>query len=727
MAPPGLAPSKFAGVSLSQRSLVKSRGDLLLQRSSILVPGQTIWKTDEARRVAVLNDAAEYFAALREVLLRAARQVYILGWDIHSETDLVGPSGRVDDGLPVRLGSFLNALVQLKPALRINILIWDFAALYAAEREWNSAEKFTTNSNGQIRFCLDPCLPLGSAQHQKIVVVDNAIAFVGGLDLTIRRWDTSEHRLDHPLRRDPEGKPYPPFHDVQCMVEGPAAAALGEIATARWTAAGCTSESFVPSERDHWPAAVPAQAQAITAGIARTQPKTEICEEIDEVAQLFEASINAARHFIYIENQFTSATDIAQSLARRMVDVPSLRVLIVTPKAHSSWFESQAMQGGRGGFIDPFIAAGVIDRLRVLYPSVSDANTSSAVMVHSKVMIVDDCFLRVGSANINNRSMGADTECDLAFEASSELHRDFISGLRRRLIGHFCGLDEATIAINEVDLFGLIDRHAASGASRALLPIDFEHTPALTDVVQPIADPRHPLNLHRAARQMWNRRTVIAAAGTAVALAGLALAWRTTSLSHYTDPGYVSSLIAQYAQSTFAPLYAVVLFVLGGLVVFPVVVLIAATAAALGPWIGALSATAGVLLSSLLLLMIGRLLGHKRLQGVLGTRALRIQNRIVGRGVVAVAMIRMVPVAPFTLVNVLAGSSQLRLSDFLIGTLLGMAPGIVTMALLGAQIADFARNASWSNVLPLAVTIVLWIMVCLAVQFLVTWITGRGK
>ena len=151
------------------------------------------------------------------------------------------------------------------------------------------------------------------------------------------------------------------------------------------------------------------------------------------------------------------------------------------------------------------------------------------------------------------------------------------------------------------------------------------------------------------------------------------------------------------------------------------------TAAALGPWIGALSATAGVLLSSLLLFMIGRLLGHKRLQAVLGTRALRVQHRIVGRGVVAVAMIRMVPIAPFTLVNVLAGASELRLSDFLIGTLLGMAPGIVTMALLCAQIADFARHASWSNALPLALTIVLWITVCLAVQFVVTWITGRRK
>ena len=102
--------------------------------------------------------------------------------------------------------------------------------------------------------------------------------------------------------------------------------------------------------------------------------------------------------------------------------MPALRVLIVTPKAHSSWLESQAMQGGRGGFIDPFVAAGVADRVRILYPSVEDAEQSAAVMVHSKVMIVDDGFLRVGSANLNNRSMGADTECDLAFEATADEH-----------------------------------------------------------------------------------------------------------------------------------------------------------------------------------------------------------------------------------------------------------------------------------------------------------------
>ena len=658
-------------------------------------------------------------------MLLAERQVHILGWDIHSETPLAGPSGRVDDGLPVALGPFLTGLLEAKPDLRINILIWDFVALYAAEREWNSADKFMAAGNGRIRFCLDSSLPLGSSQHQKIVVIDNAVAFSGGLDLTIRRWDTSEHLAEHPLRRDPDGKPYPPFHDVQCMVEGEAAAALGEIAMARWAAAGCTVEDCKPVEGDRWPASVPVGARQIQAAIARTELSTADGGGADEVARLFEASINAASRFIYIENQFTSATEIAEMLARRMADVPALRVLIVTPRAHSSWLESQAMQGGRGGFMNPFVAAGVADRLRIFYPAVGDGEASAAVMIHSKVMIVDDGFLRVGSANLNNRSMGADTECDLAFEADSDAHFEFIRGQRRQLIGHFCGVDEDTIADNEDDLLGFLDRHAAAGTGRALLPIDCESAGAMTGIIQPLADPKRPLNLQRTARRMWTPRTVLAVAGTVAALTGLALAWQTTSLRDFADIGYVASVISGYSQSSLAPLFAVMAFVLGGLVVFPVVVLIAATAAALGPWIGAVSATVGVLASSLLLFMIGRFLGHKRLQSLLGARALRVQRRIVGKGVVAVAMIRMVPVAPFSLVNVLAGASQLRLTDFLIGTVIGMAPGIITMAVLGAQIADFARNASWANAIPLGLTILLWIAVCLAVQFVVTWWSGR--
>src|SRR3546814_14781470 len=86
----------------------------------------------------------------------------------------------------------------------------------------------------QIELCLDKMLPVGASHHQKVVVADDAVAFCGGLDLTIKRWDTPEHLPQHPLRRDPAGQDYQPFHDVQMMVDGEAAAALGDLARRRW-------------------------------------------------------------------------------------------------------------------------------------------------------------------------------------------------------------------------------------------------------------------------------------------------------------------------------------------------------------------------------------------------------------------------------------------------------------------------------------------------------------
>src|SRR4051812_1409856 len=103
----------------------------LLRSSSILTPGETVWRRCTARRLAVLNDAAAYFAALREALLLATSQVYIVGWDIHSETRLVGASGSAADGLPEVFGPFLKALLEIKTELRVNILTWDFPVLYA--------------------------------------------------------------------------------------------------------------------------------------------------------------------------------------------------------------------------------------------------------------------------------------------------------------------------------------------------------------------------------------------------------------------------------------------------------------------------------------------------------------------------------------------------------------------------------------------------------------------
>ena len=125
--------------------------------------------------------------------------------------------------MPSRLWKFMNAVVKNRETLNVYILEWDFAVLYAFERELFPVFKIPWKSNNRIHFHLDSEHPLGGSHHQKPVVIDDQIAFVGGIDLTKRRWDTPEHAASDPHRIDPSGKSYGPFHDVQIAVEGPAA------------------------------------------------------------------------------------------------------------------------------------------------------------------------------------------------------------------------------------------------------------------------------------------------------------------------------------------------------------------------------------------------------------------------------------------------------------------------------------------------------------------------
>jgi phospholipase D1/2 len=376
----------------------------------ILRPGENVWRVEQAPRAAVLIDAAAYFRAVREALIKARHSVFIVGWDIHSQTRLVGESGEANDGYPALFAEFLSELVRRRRELEIRLLLWDYSLLYATERELFPTLTLRWNTPSRVMFCLDDAVPLGSSQHQKLIVIDDAIAFSGGLDVTVRRWDTPAHELNKPARVDPAGKPYAPFHDVQALVDGAAARALAELARARWNCVADEPRPPPPTQHDPWPDSVRPDFTGVEVGIARTQPRYEEQEEIREVEKLFLDGIDAAENTIYVENQFLTCAKIAERLARRLRERPGLEALLVTPHGSESWLEAHAMGNARLRFAKILRQPDIVDRVRLLYPEVSDGMNAAATMIHSKIMIVDDRLLRVGSANRNNRSMGPDTE-----------------------------------------------------------------------------------------------------------------------------------------------------------------------------------------------------------------------------------------------------------------------------------------------------------------------------
>src|SRR5437764_1457376 len=93
------------------------------------------------------------------------------------------------------------------------------------------------------------------------------------------------------------------------------------------------------------------------------------------------------------------------------------------------------------------------------------------------------------------------------------------------------------------------------------------------------------------------------------------------------------------------------------------------------------------------------------LRAVIGPRLKRVQRRIVRGGVLAIAAIRLVPIAPFTVVNLVAGASEIRLGAFMAGTIIGMLPGWLVMSALGHQLMRIISAPSATDIALLAVVI----------------------
>ncbi|MCW5691495.1 MAG: VTT domain-containing protein [Pseudolabrys sp.] len=700
----------------------------------LLKPEHNVWRIARADRAAMLIDGANYFAAVRSAMIKAEKSILVAGWDIHSRTRLVGPSGRADDGYPETFAEFLVALVTKNPQLEVRLLLWDFSVLYATERDPFPTATLQWATPHNIHFCLDDCVPVGSSQHQKLVTIDDRIAFSGGLDLTVRRWDTNAHAVNDPNRVDPAGKAYGAFHDVQMVVDGAAAEALGDLLRGRWACAALEKVPVVKGEGDPWPDGVEPDFRNTDIGIARTEPRFDGREEAREVERLFFDMIDAAERTIYIENQFLTTLPVAERLAKRLREKPELEVLIVSPQTHVSWLEAQSMRVGRARFaavLDEFVG----ERVALLHPEVEAGGQSCNTMVHAKVMIVDDRILRVGSANLNNRSMGTDTECDLVVVADSEDEREAVRRLRDTLLGDHCGADAAEVAAAlEADKGSLVAvARDLSRNGHRLAPITDDPTlphEAFT-LIQNVADPEQPIGAEEFVSNMFggyvpprNFSTVVKAIAAGLVIVALALVWHFVPLA---DPQEVKATFSELSDSRWAPVAVIGAFVIAGSLMFPVTVLIAATAAAFGPWLGFAYAVVGALASALVTYGVGAAIGKKTVQDLLGPRLNRVREKIARRGVLAVATIRLVPVAPFAVVNLAAGASAIPVFDYMAGTVLGMLPGMIMISAVGNQFARILTSPSASDIAILAVAVMAWVGLSIGVQAAVSrfWSGGR--
>lgn len=389
----------------------------------------------------MLVDSSNYYRHLENALLNAQKSILIAGWDFNGQIAL-----RPDRHNPEQLGLLLRRLVDERPDLYIHILVWASGPIYSA-RQMRFFPREPWADHPRIKLCYDSRHPWRGSHHQKIVCIDDSLAFSGGIDLTVHRWDTSSHLVNDPRRQDVDGKPYDAVHDVQMAVDHEAAKSLADLVRARWLA--CNGSEIAPLGviSDRWPDRLVPDMRDVHISIARTMPSSFIKHGIREIERLNEAALKSARHFIYIETQYLTCRRIGAILSRRLAESNGPEITIVVPKECHGGLESVFMGGNRNRLLGRLRRVDAYNRLRVVYPSIrnSGATEDVPIFVHSKVMVIDDTFLRIGSSNFNNRSRGMDSECDLAVEASSQPDRAAIARMRNALIGEHLGLEPDTV------------------------------------------------------------------------------------------------------------------------------------------------------------------------------------------------------------------------------------------------------------------------------------------
>ena len=389
------------GVGVGLERLVRGHHHRRLRRLGHMsvfefAAGSGLWAlTDPPPRsgnaVEVLVDGERVCGAIAQELSGAHSQVHIAGWHLTPGFELT----RDGDTATVR-----DVLADLAERVEVRVLLWAGPPVPAFQptRKMVRAVRAQLTAGSRVECVLDARERSMHCHHEKLVIVDDTVAFVGGVDLTSLagdRWDSTAH---HP--RGGLG-----WHDVATKLRGPIVGDVANHFRQRWQEA---AGQVLPVP------VVPAPAGDVTAQLLRTVPERTYDFSARGEFGILEAygrALRSAQHLIYLENQFLWSSEIAQILIDKLRNPPTeeFRILLLLPAKPDNGADTT--RGQLGCLLEADHGAG-----RLLAVTIHSHNPSSteALYVHAKVAIVDDRWLTVGSANLNEHSLFNDTEINIA-------------------------------------------------------------------------------------------------------------------------------------------------------------------------------------------------------------------------------------------------------------------------------------------------------------------------
>lgn len=718
-------------------------------------------------RIDVIIDAALFYKAVYQTILKAQKTLLFSGWQFDSRVSLLRGKEAEAAEYPVEFLPLLQRVASERPELQIYILAWDHSIVFATEREWWQGYRFHQGPE-QIHFYFDSVHPTGGSHHQKIVVADGVVGFCGGLDICGDRWDTPQHRRRNPLRKNSDGTRYDLFHDVQVAVQGPAVAVLEEIFCERWAAATGEKLTLPEDRRENqsdrpWDLPHSVRLPGMPVGISRTVP-TGCCgrsRPVQEIALFYLDAIAAAEERIFIENQYFTSRTIFEALVRRMREKgrPRIEVIIILPHRPQNWKEQLAIGFEQRRMLGRLEAVANETGCKIgVYTPIKKAEgelPAKSIYVHSKVLIVDDRLLSIGSANTTNRSLGLDTECNINLEAEDEEQRGWIARTGHTLLAEHLDRPVETVAARfkgNKEWVAPLDAACREGSSGRLHRLSEVDTESWIEEVLPggiYFDPESPLQAESFFEEMlWVDDDEETAEGedegrpgrppTAMPKpqAGSRLPFKTRiagkaallitlpliglALFLYLRPRQDEVLLwLNFLAEVRASRWTIPLFLTGmvsaSLISFPILFFLMLGGILFGPLWGTVWSWTGAIAGATASYLVGHAFGEPMIKRWGGKKIEAANKWLEKKGFWAILTLRIVGIFPFTVVNFCAGASRIPIAHYLSATALGMLPGTLLIsyfadALLEGTVHFPSKKLQVLSVFPI---LLLWILLSL--------------
>lgn len=343
-------------------------------------------------------------------------------------------------------------------------------------------------------------------------------------------------------------------------------------------------------------------------------------------------------------------------------------------------------------------------RLHIFFPTDPDLSAGQQITVHAKLMVVDDRWLTVGSANFNNRSMGLDTECNLVLDAHGDsANRARISAYVSKSVAHFLKIDPASLPDIDPARCSLSEEIAKRLPSPYLQRMPMENVGgwlSSQDIEEmPIVDPLRPYEIEQAVDAVFfqkDRKRLLASVPLGLILTlgfcfAVAVLWVAFPLSEFVGSEKIVTLLDARKSSGFVVVFSVGIFVISTLILIPLNLLIIVAAVVIpGPqafWV--------ILLSAMVAAVVGygegRVLGVRVLERLIPNNFKDLKRQMLGKSTLAIALFRLVPLAQFGLVNCVAGSLHLSFLNYFVGTFIGILPGVLSLFLLQKSLLQLCR------------------------------------